>query len=430
MPVVAIVGRPNVGKSTLFNRLLGYRKAITHGEPGVTRDLNYGDVEVDGLAFTLVDTGGFEPEAREEIPLKVREQVRLAIEEADLIICLMDGRAGLTPMDREIVGMLRGVKKPVIYGVNKIDTPGHESLLADFFPLGVEPLIPISSEHKQGLETLVEEIRKRLPPVEAGGERKEEIRIAIVGRPNVGKSTLVNRILGFERVIVSGEPGTTRDVLDTLFEREGRTYRIMDTAGIRRKSRIASRVEGYSVMAAIRVIDRCDVVILLIDALEGVTGQDARIGGLIHARGKGCLLVVNKWDLVKNNSNKREFEVRVKEKLYFLDYAPVLFISALTGEGVERVLPLVDTIVRDMGRRVPTSQLNRIVRRISLPASRGKPLKVYYITQIGTVPPTFVAFVNHPEGVKEAYERYIVNTLRRELGLGRVPVRLFIRKSE
>ena len=430
MPLVAIVGRPNVGKSTLFNRLLGYRKAITHGEPGVTRDLIYGDVEVDGLTFTLVDTGGFEPEAREEIPLKVKEQVRLAIEEADLIVCLMDGRAGLTPMDREIVGMLREIKKPVIYGVNKIDTPGHEPLLADFFSLGVEPIVPVSSEHKRGLDTLIEEIKRRLPPAEAGGEEKGETRIAIVGRPNVGKSTLVNRILGFERVIVSTEPGTTRDLLDTPFERDGRAYRIMDTAGMRRKARISSRLEGYSVMAAIRGVERCHVAILLIDALEGVTAQDARIGGLIHDRGRGCLVVVNKWDLVKGGSDRREFEGRVRERLYFLDYAPVLFISALTGEGVEEILPAVDAVARDMERRVPTPLLNRIVKGMNLPTYRGKPLKVYYITQVGTGPPTFVAFVNHPEGVKEAYRRYMVNTLRRELGLDRVPLRLLVRKSK
>ncbi len=430
MPVVAIVGRPNVGKSTLFNRLVGYRKAITHGEPGVTRDLNYGEVDLDGLSFTLVDTGGFEPDIKEGVLARVKEQVQLAIEEADLIVCLMDGRAGLSPGDKEIVDMLRITDKPVIYAVNKIDTPRQEALIADFFALGVEPVLPISCEHKRGLERLVEEIRKRLPPCRKEEAVPEEVRIAIVGRPNVGKSTLVNRILGFERVIVSAEPGTTRDLVDTVFKRDERSYRIMDTAGIRRRSRISSRIESYSVMAAIRGIEGCHVAVLLIDGLEGVTAQDARIAGLIEERGKGCIIAINKWDLAKNTIKKDELLQIVKEKLYFVDYAPVLFISALTGEGVEGILDLSDSIVEEMGRRVPTSLLNRLVKGLTFPAYRGRPIKVYYITQKGVFPPTFLAFVNRPEGIKEAYRRYMVRRLREAVGLNRVPVRLVIRKSQ
>ncbi len=434
MPLVAIVGRPNVGKSTLFNKLIGHKKAITTNEPGVTRDLNYGEVETGGKSFTLVDTGGFEPDAKEEILAKIREQVSVAIEEADTIVCFMDGRAGLTAGDLDIIDMLRGVEKPVIYAVNKIDTIKQEPLLADFYSSGVEPLIPVSAEHNTGIGALLEEIIATLSFPTVDEEGGKETKIAVLGRPNVGKSTLVNRILGFERVLVTDIPGTTRDTIDTAFERDGKPYRIIDTAGMRRRTRISRRLEIYSVMSAIRSIDGCDVAILMIDAKDGVTAQDARIGGLISAKGKGCIVAVNKWDTVaKDTDTMSKYEDEVKKRLYFLDYAPVHFVSAISGKRVDKLFPAVDSIAASLNIRIPTSRLNRVIeiqnRRGNFPTYRGKGVKIFYITQVGIRPPCFVAFVNYPEGVKDAQRRFLIKVLRESLSLKNVPLKLYIRKK-
>ncbi len=434
MPIVAIVGRPNVGKSTLFNKLIGKRKAITTDEMGVTRDLNYGEVETGTTGFTLIDTGGFDPYLKDDIALRVREQVEFAIDEADLIVCLMDGRSGLTPLDREMVDRLRATAKPVIYGINKIDTPKQEPLLLDFMELGVAPIIPISAEHSIGLDRLIDEIEARIPEGKDKTEIEDETRIAIVGRPNVGKSTLVNRILGFERVIVTPIPGTTRDVVDTPFRRGDKAYRIIDTAGIRRRSRISKRLEVYSVLRAIRSIDSSDVVILMVDATEGVTSQDARLGGLISRRGKGCIIAVNKWDLIKKDTyTMRGYEEKIRQSLKFLNYAPIVFISAMTGKRVDRIFDFIDSVSMEINTRVPTSRLNRLVEcklsKAPLPTYKGKPIRIFYITQVGINPPSFVAFVNHPEGIKEQQKRFFVNTLREGLGLRFAPIRLWIKKK-
>ncbi len=434
MPIVAIVGRPNVGKSTLFNKLIGQRKAITTDEMGVTRDLNYGEVQTGATGFTLIDTGGFDPYLKDDIALRVREQVEFAIDEADLIVCLMDGRAGLTPLDREMVDRLRATAKPVIYVINKIDTPKQEPLMLDFMELGVAHVMPISAEHSIGLDRLIDEIEARIPEGKDKTEIEDETRIAIVGRPNVGKSTLVNRILGFERVIVTPIPGTTRDVVDTPFRREDRAYRIIDTAGIRRRSRISKRLEVYSVLRAIRSIDSSDVVILMIDATEGVASQDARLGGLISRRGKGCIIAVNKWDLIKKDTYTMTcYEEKIRQSLNFLNYAPIVFISAMTGKRVERIFDLIDSISMEINTRVPTSRLNRLVEckfsKAHLPTYKGKPIRIFYITQVGINPPSFVAFVNHPEGIKEQQKRFFVNTLREGLGLRFAPIRLWIKKK-
>jgi len=434
MPLVAIVGRPNVGKSTLFNKLIGHKKAITTNEPGVTRDLNYGEVETGGKSFTLVDTGGFEPDAKEEILAKIREQVSVAIEEADTIVCLMDGRAGLTVADMEMIDMLRGVEKPVIYAANKIDTTKHEPLLADFYTSGLASFIPVSAEHSIGIGALLDEIIGTLcfPSVEE--EEGAETKIAVLGRPNVGKSTLVNRILGFERVLVTDIPGTTRDTIDTAFERDGKSYRILDTAGMRRRTKISRRLEIYSVLSAIRSIESCDVAILMIDANDGVTAQDARIGGLISAKGKGCIIAVNKWDTVTKDTNTMsKYEDEVKKKLYFLDYAPVHFISAISGRRVDKLFPAVNSITTSLNIRIPTSRLNRVIeiqnRRGNFPTYKGKGVKIFYITQVGVRPPCFVAFVNYPEGIKNAQRRFLIKVLRESIDLKNIPLKLYIRKK-
>ncbi|MGZ3614484.1 MAG: ribosome biogenesis GTPase Der, partial [Thermodesulfobacteriota bacterium] len=328
-PIVAIVGRPNVGKSTLFNRVSGGKKAIVWDEPGVTRDRNYSDVEWGESAFTLIDTGGFEPASKDRIFAQMREQCQLAMDEADIILFMMDGKEGLTPSDREIVDILRKLNKPVFYIVNKIDGPKHEERILEFYGLGMESIYSISAEHGYGVNGLMEEVIKTFPDLAEEKWDKDATKVAVIGRPNVGKSSLINRLLGYKRVLVDEVPGTTRDAIDTRFEKDGRRYVLIDTAGIRRKSRISLRLEKYSIVEALRTIDRSDVALLLIDSKEGVTDQDARIGGFIHEKGKGCILIVNKWDLVEKDSQTIvRYEREVRENLKYLSYAPILFISA------------------------------------------------------------------------------------------------------
>ncbi|HHL40138.1 MAG TPA: ribosome biogenesis GTPase Der [Deltaproteobacteria bacterium] len=431
-PLVAIVGRPNVGKSTLFNRLIGRRKAITRSEPGVTRDLNYGDVSEGGRTFTLVDTGGFEPEAAGGIMGKVKEQMRLAVEEADLVIFLMDGREGLTAADRELVDMLRKTHRPVIYAVNKVDSPRLEGALAEFYDLGVDRVMAVSAERGDGVYELLEEVMAALP-VRRGKDRDEAVtKVAIVGRPNAGKSSILNRLAGRERMIVSEVPGTTRDAVDTEIRHHGRRFVIVDTAGIRKKSRVSSRLENYAVMAAIRSVESCDVALLVIDALEGVKSQDAKVGSLIAERGKPALIVINKWDLVdKDSHTMARYEREVRAALPGLGFAPIIFVSALTGRRTGAILDAVSSLDEAASRRVPTARLNEVFAGITArkrpPVYRGRQVKLYYITQSGVRPPTFVVFANYPAGVAEHYRRYLVNRLRELLDLGEVPVRLHFR---
>ena len=355
-PIIAIVGRPNVGKSTLFNRIAGGKKAIVADEPGVTRDRNYADVEWEGKVFTLIDTGGFEPVSKDRIFIQMREQCQLAMEEADVILFLMDGKEGLTPSDKEIADILRRQNKPVFYIVNKIDGPKHEDKAFEFYGLGVERIYSISAEHRYGVDELMDEVVKILPRLTEGKRGREAAKVAVIGRPNVGKSSLINRLLGYKRVIVDEAPGTTRDAIDTFFERNGKKYILIDTAGIRRKSRISLRLEKYSIVEALRTIDQCHVALLLLDSKEGVTDQDAHIGGFIHEKGKGCILVVNKWDLVEKDSQTMvEFKKRVYEDLKYLSYAPILFISALTGQRVPKILEMVDEVAEQTKKRIPTS---------------------------------------------------------------------------
>ncbi len=433
-PIVAIVGRPNVGKSTLFNRVAGGKKAIVWDEPGVTRDRNYADVKWEASTFTLIDTGGFEPLSKDRLFIQMREQCQLAMEEADVILFTMDGKEGLTPSDSEIADILRRLNKPVFYVVNKIDGPRHEERAVEFYALGVETIYSISAEHGYGVKGLMDDVVRVLPSLADQKWERNVTKVAVVGRPNVGKSSLINRLLGYKRVLVDEAPGTTRDAIDTLLERDGRRYVVIDTAGIRRKSRISLRLEKYSIVEALRTIDRSDVALLLLDSGEGVTDQDARIGGLIQEKGKGCILLVNKWDLVEKNSQTMvQYEREVRERLKYLPYAPVLFISARTGQRVSKVLDVIDRISVQTQKRVPTAPLNKYfgkwVEEFPPPFYKGRRVKLNYITQVSTAPPTFVIYANVKEGVHFSYERYLLNRMRETFGFEGVPVRLLFRKK-
>ncbi len=431
-PIVAIVGRPNVGKSTLFNRILGRKKAIVHDEPGVTRDLNFADMEEFGRPFTLVDTGGFETATKDEILQQVRDQARLAIEDADVIVFVMDGRTGPTGEDRELVQMIRKSGKNVVYVANKIDSEMLASCVAEFYSMGIKDILGVSAEHGKGVNELIDAIMERLPEAQPVPEDTDRIKVAILGRPNAGKSSLLNRIIGRPRAIVSAVAGTTRDAVDTPYDTETGSYLFIDTAGIRKKSKISLTVETYSVMEAIRSIDKCDVAILVIDAKDGVKGQDEKIAGLIEDRKKCCILIVNKWDLVEKETKTAEHVAdALKAKLPFIAYAPVLFTSALTGQRVPKVIEKIDEIFEKSRRRITTSQLNSVFEPIASrhrPGSfKGKEVKFYYITQSAIQPPTFVIFTNIPEGVDDAYKRYLSNSLKEAIGLDDVPIKLFFR---
>ena len=433
-PVIAIVGRPNVGKSTLFNRIAGGKRAIVENEPGVTRDRNYADVEWEDHSFTLIDTGGFEPVSKDRLFIQMREQVQLAMDEADAILFVMDGKDGLSPSDRDIADILRRQGKPVFCVVNKIDGPKYEDRAFEFYGLGVEPLYSVSAEERYGVGDLMDDVVKVLPKSTEETSDQEVTKVAVVGRPNVGKSSLINRFLGYRRVIVDEAPGTTRDAIDTILERNGKRYVLIDTAGIRRKSRISLRLEQYSIVEALRTIDRCDVAVLVMDSRESVTDQDARIGGFIHEKGKGCVLVMNKWDLVEKDTHTMvEFEQRVKESLKYLQYAPIVFISAMTGQRISKVLETVDRVAEQTKKRVATSELNkhfgRWVTDVSPPLYRNRAVKMNYITQVSTAPPTFVISTNYPESIHFSYERYLLNKMRDQFGFGGAPIRFLFRKK-
>ncbi len=433
-PIIAIVGKPNVGKSTLFNRIVGGKKAIVYNEPGVTRDRNYADVVWEESAFALIDTGGFEPVSKDRIFTQMREQCQLAMEEADVVLFVMDGKEGLTSSDREIADILRRLNKPVFYIVNKIDGPQKEEKAFEFYGLGVDKLYSISAEHGYGLNDLMDEVIEVLPKTIETEEDEEATKVALLGRPNVGKSSLINRILGYKRVLVDEAPGTTRDAIDTRFERDGKRYTLIDTAGIRRKSRISLRLEKYSIVEALRTIDRSDVALLLLDSKEGATDQDAKIGGFIHEKGKGCMIVVNKWDLVeKDSQTMARYEKEIYESLKYLSYAPILFISALSGQRVKKVLDMIDRVAEEAKKRISTSPLNRAleswVKRFPPPSYRGRQVKLNYMTQVSIAPPTFILYTNFPEGIHFSYERYLLNQMREAFNFTGVPIRLQFRKK-
>ena len=435
-PIVAIVGRPNVGKSTLFNRIIGRKLAIVEDIPGVTRDRNYAEAEWEGNRFLLVDTGGFEPGSDDPMYSKMRAQTTLAIEEADYIIFLMDGQQGLLPSDIEVSHRLRASGKPVIYAINKVDGARHEALLPDFYRLGIDTLFPLSARHGQGFSELMDGLCRMLPATSELGRDDETAampRIAIIGRPNVGKSSFVNALVGEDRMIVSPVAGTTRDAVDSVYQYYGRKYVLVDTAGIRSRGRISQGVEQYSVMRAMKGMSHADIALVLIDASEGITEQDERIVGLAHDAGKGIIIALNKWDLVpdKERAFKRIME-DVRQRLKFADYASVLTISAVTRQRVTNVFEEIDRVITEREKRVPTADLNRVFERLAAghepPLYRGKRVKYYYITQVGIKPPTFVVFVNYPEGVHFSYIRYIENNLRESFGFRGTPIRIFAKR--
>lgn len=439
MPVVVILGRPNVGKSTLFNKLIKQRKAIVRDEPGVTRDRLYGRVEYQGKQFILIDTGGFISSA-EGLTAKVQEQTRAALNEADYALFLMDGETGLTPEDRVLHEILRRSGKKSFYIVNKVDNPSKSyELLSEFYELGVDRIYSISAEHNLGLDELLEDLVTDMPSVELAEKSEKYPKIAIVGRPNVGKSSLINRILGMERVLVSEIPGTTRDTVDVLFRRGDKSYIFLDTSGLRRRSRIYSRLEILSSIKALRAIDESDISILLIDAVEGLVSQDLKICQFIFENGKGFVMAVNKWDLIlKEGGNdvgrvKRRFIESIEGKFNFITHVPVAFISAMTGYGISELLDTVELVMDERQKKIKTSVLNRVIREAlkfrQPPDYRNKEVKINYCTQIATAPPTFVLFTNYPEGISESYKRYLKNRIHEEFGFIGTDIRFVIRKK-
>ncbi len=433
--VIAIVGRPNVGKSTLFNRLAERKKAIIIDQPGVTRDRNYATGHWYDLPFIIVDTGGFEPLASEEIMIQMREQTTLAMEEADIIIFLMDGQAGLMAADRELADLLRRLAKPVFYVVNKMDGPKSEDALPDFFRLGVAEIYSISSQHGRGIDDLMDRVALHLAPAEDGDEREEErVRIAIIGKPNVGKSSLVNKILGYARTIVNPLPGTTVDAIDTPFSIGDKNYLLVDTAGIRRKSRISLQLEKYSVMQAIRTMERSHLALLVIDAQEGMTEQDAKIAGLAYESGRAAVVVVNKWDLVaKDNYTVGKYVLDIRDKIKFMDYAPIVFVSALSGQRVAKIFDQVDLVYGQYTKRISTAEVNKgmaeILSRHPPSRSLGRQQSIAYVTQAAIKPPTFVFFVRDPQAIHFSYERFLINQIRETFSFEQVPVRVIFRKK-
>ncbi|MCG6879174.1 MAG: ribosome biogenesis GTPase Der [Deltaproteobacteria bacterium] len=432
-PILAIVGRPNVGKSTLFNRLTHSKRALVDDRPGITRDRLHGTISHEGLQMTLVDTGGFEDLGQDPLQKGVRAQVETAIQEADRVIFLVDGREGVLPGDEEMAHLLRRMQKQVFLVVNKIDGPEKEHMAGEFYQLGYEAVYTLSAAHGYGIKALLHELVKGLSPSEDSSENSEEIRVAVLGKPNVGKSSLINRILKTDRLVVSELPGTTRDTVDSAFSYGGREYLLIDTAGIRRKSRVREKVDKFSMIKAIKSLDRCHVAVLLLDGAEGVSDQDARICGYAFEKGRGLVLAVNKWDLVKGNVEKKnQLEHGIERQLKFISFAPRINLSALTGERVMKLFSMIDSVYDQFSRRIGTPLVNRAIQELMEKhppprVGRGR-LKFYYGTQTRTKPPTFTVFVNRPDMLHFSYERFLNNQLGIHLGLTKTPLKLVFRK--
>ena len=431
-PIVAIVGRANVGKSTLFNKLTHSRSAIVNDTPGVTRDRMYGAAELGNRPVMIVDTGGVDVDSTNVIELQVVEQAMWARDEADCVIVVVDNQTGLTGPDREMISQVRKSGKPFFLAVNKVDSPSQHFVLPEFSKLGLENTFPVSAEHGPGLYELIEAVSEALPEIEEeSGFDEDDIRIAVIGKPNVGKSSLINKILNSERCIVSDIPGTTRDAIDTSLEWNGRRFILIDTAGIRRKGKTRQILDKFSMVMALKALDRCHVAVLVLDAMEQVSDQDATIAGYALDRGKGCLVLGNKWDLSRENEILfKDFEDRVSHKLRFLEFAPVLTVSALSGLRVEKILPLVEQVYEEYSRSITTSSLNecfeRAIQKNPMSSYRGKFMKLYYAAQVKKRPPTFKCFMNYPDGIHFSYRRYLINTLRKKFGFVGTPVRLVL----
>ncbi len=464
-PLIAIVGRPNVGKSTLYNRLVGGRPALVHDTPGVTRDRRYGEIDYFGRRFRVVDTGGLDPEAaREVIGAGIHRQAERALAEADAVLFLVDGRAGLTPIDRELAVKLRKLGLPIFCAVNKLDSPKRDDLAGEIYALGLGEVYPISAAHGRGIDELMDAVCAALPappappephatraaePVdimdaldEPGEPEREDgagdalgrpLRVALVGKPNAGKSSLLNRLVGAERSLVHDAPGTTTDPVDTPFEIGGRQYILVDTAGIRRRARIDEATEKLSVSLALGQIDRADVVVLVVDATDGPTEQDARLAGIIAESGRAVVIALNKADALSGKHEAAELRQRVRDQLHFLDWAPVHMMSALRGDGVDELLDRADEVAREHARRVSTAELNRFFAEVCEthppPTHSGRVVTIHYMTQGGVRPPTFLLWANRPKDVQPAYKRYVVNQLRQRYGFEGTPMRVVVKSK-
>ena len=436
-PVVAVVGRPNVGKSTLFNKLIGQRLSIVENTPGVTRDRIYAECEWLGHSFMLVDTGGIEPQSDDVILSQMRRQAEVAIERASVIILVVDVRDGVTATDHDVAQMLLKSGKPVILCVNKCDGVGDvPPEFYEFYNLGLGDPIAVSSVHGHGTGDLLDEVLRYLPEEDPEDEEDDVIRVAVIGKPNVGKSSLINRMAGEERVIVSDIAGTTRDAVDTRVENEYGKFLFIDTAGIRRKSKVLDNIERYSVLRAFMAVDRADVAVIVIDATGGFTEQDSKVAGYAHEQGKACIVAVNKWDAVENKTDKtmKEFTDRLEKDFSFMSYVPFIFISAMTGQRVSRLYELIHVVAERNAFRATTGQLNDLlsvaVARVEPPSDKGKRLKIYYMTQASTKPPTFVAFVNRKDLFHFSYQRYLENQIRNTFNLEGTPIRFIVRERD
>lgn len=433
-PIVAIVGRPNVGKSTLFNALAGENISIVKDTPGVTRDRIYAEANWTGRDFTLIDTGGIEPESGDVLLRQMREQAQIAIDTADVIIFLVDARDGLVDSDSRVADMLRRSKKPIVLVVNKVDS--YEKQQADvfeFYTLGLGDPIPISSSNRQGIGDMLDVVTSYFQSDPAGEESEKLPRIAVVGKPNVGKSSIINKLLGESRVIVSDIAGTTRDAIDTTVKRNGKEYVFVDTAGLRRKSKIKEDLERYSIIRTVTAVERADVVVLVIDAEGGISEQDAKIAGIAHERGRGIIIAVNKWDAVEKDTNTtREYSAKIRQTLSFMPYAEILFISAKTGQRLPKLFDAIELVLTNQNRRIQTGVLNQIMAEAvalnSPPTDKGKRLKLFYMTQVAVAPPTFVIFVNEKKLMHFSYQRYIENKVRETFDFRGTPLKFIIRE--
>ncbi|MBC3803268.1 ribosome biogenesis GTPase Der [Acetobacterium fimetarium] len=433
-PIVAVVGRPNVGKSTLFNKLVGERIAIVEDTPGVTRDRIIADAEWQNHHFTLIDTGGIEPHTKDDIMLQMRIQAEVAIDMADLIILMVDGREGMTASDLEVANMIRKHNRDVLLAVNKIDSLNLENNAFEFYNLGIGQPIAISAEQGLGLGDLLDEVIDRINRYYNDEEEEDDrLRVAVVGKPNVGKSTLINKVLGQERLIVSNVPGTTRDAIDTNVRYDGKDYVLIDTAGLRRKKKIYEEIERYSIVRAIAAVERSQVVLMLIDATQGVTEQDAKIAGIAHNRSIPSIIIVNKWDAVeKDNKTMKKMEDDIRDALSFMDYAPIIFISAKTGQRLGKIFETIEYVRSQSEKRITTGKINEAMAEFTLmkqpPSKHGRRLKLYYASQVAINPPTFVVFVNDATLVHFSYQRYLENKLRETFDFFGTPIRFFVRE--
>ena len=432
-PIVAIVGRPNVGKSTLFNRLAGEKISIVKDTPGVTRDRIYAEAEWLNHRFTMIDTGGIEPKTDDLLLKYMRDQAQMAIELADSVIFIVDSKAGLTDADQEVANMLRRSQKPVVLAVNKLDNMRDISPIYEFYNLGLGDPMPISAEQGLGLGDMLDMVIETFPEQGEEEEADEKLKIAVIGKPNTGKSSLINKLLGENRMIVSDIAGTTRDAVDTEVTYNGRSYVFIDTAGIRRQSKVNEDLERFSVLRSVSAVERCDIAILMIDATTGITEQDAKIAGIAHENGKGVIIAVNKWDAIeKDEKTMNEFEKDIDTVLSYLPYAPKIYISALTGQRLNKIYETIDQVEESILKRVPTGILNDVLYDATSmnqpPSDKGRQLRIYYMTQIGVKPPTFVIFVNNQELMHYSYKRYLENCIRKAFGFEGTPIKFIIRE--